>query len=135
MIFEGISSLQLWPVSDRGIPNAERIPVKVMERVDIGSYGIMAGYVSAEGLFHPYNDCLFWFGDAILNPGDWLLVYTGAGEATATDGIEPGSKVYSLHWGRGATMFANSLVVPTLFGIRSVAIGAVKNDVPQLGSG
>ena len=134
MIVADLSELLLYPVAERGVPNSERIPIFVREMTDMGRYGLMVGHSGAGGFATPFQDNLFWFGDGVVNAGDWLLVYTGAGTPRTLDWEQsPGSKLYVLHWGRPRTMFANSQIVPILFRTDSGSVGTPPGNVPQLG--
>ncbi|MEW8026565.1 MAG: hypothetical protein AB2792_20690 [Candidatus Thiodiazotropha sp.] len=133
MIVAGLSELQLFSVADRGIPNSERIPIQVREHTDMGQFGLMVGVSSNNGFAMPIRDNLFWFGDGTVNPGDWILVYTGNGAPQKLDWhTPPGSKLYVVHWGRDKTMFANSQVVPVLFKAGSILVDQPPSDMPQL---
>lgn len=133
MILSGISELLLYPVENRGNPNSERVPVFVKETIQTGCYGLMVGQSTANGLALPFHDNLFWFGDGQVNAGDWIIIYTGSGTHSIQDWhTPPGSKIYSTHWGRKNTMFANSLIVPILFRTDAVTIGQQPVDLPQL---
>lgn len=134
MIVADLNELAMYPVADRGQPNLERIPIFVRETTDLGCYGVMLGVRRENGLTLPVQDNLFWFGDGMVNSGDWILLYTGSGRATTTDWTTPpGSKIYTIHWGRHQTMFADSLLVPILFRTDSIQITAPPADVPQIG--
>lgn len=133
MIITDLKELLLYPVADRGVPNSERIPILVQEHTDMGQFGMMIGYSGMNGVANPFRDNLFWFGDGFVKPGDWILLYTGSGVPRTDDWDAPsGSKIYTIHWGRSKTMFANTLVVPILFKIGSVNVGLPPGDLPQL---
>lgn len=134
MIVTELTEFSMHPVFDRGVPNLERIPIQVRQQTAIGQFGLMTGSVTQPGFAIPMIDNLFWFGDAIVNPGDWIIVYTGNGIARTDDwNNPPGSKVYSVHWGRNKTMFANTNIVPILFKTNSILVGATPSDLPQIG--
>lgn len=134
MIVADLTEFQLYPVADRGIPNTERIPILVREHTEIGQFGIMVGLSGQGGFANPIQDNLFWFGDGVVKPGDWILVYTGSGTPQKFDwSTPPGSTVYVVHWGRQNTMFANSQIVPVLFKTGSVQIDQPPGDLPQVG--
>lgn len=135
MIVTNLTELLLYPVAGRGIPNSERLPILVREYIDIGRYGLMIGSSSSVGAAVPYQDNLFWFGGGFVSPGDWIMVYTGGGVPRTDDWPEPpGSKVYSAHWGRDKTIFANSAVVPILFRVDAVDVGLPQDNLPQTGN-
>ena len=135
MIIAGLSELELYPVADRGQPNSERVPILVKEHTDMGQFGLMVGVAAQGGFAHPIRDNFFWFGDGLVKPGDWILVYTGSG-TPRTDywHSPPSSKVYSVHWFRDKTMFTNTNIVPILFKAGSVQVGLSPSDLPQLGA-
>ena len=80
MIVADLVELTLYPVEDRGAPNSERIPILVQTNVDMGQYGVMVGHAQLDGSAIPYLDTLYWFGNGVLHRGDWVFLYTGAGE-------------------------------------------------------
>jgi hypothetical protein len=128
-----IPELELYPVDDRGKPNSERIAVLVRETTDMGKYGIMLGHKNSDGSATPFQDNMFWFGPGTVHPGDWLLVYTGKGEAKSVDWEQPETKLHTVHWGKEKTIFANTNLVPILFRMDAVNIGKSPADLPQLG--
>lgn len=133
MIFSVFSQLVLYPVVDRGIPNAERIPIYVQEPTNIGQFGVMAGPSELDGFVKPYKDNLYWFSDGLVKPGDWIFLYTGSGTPKTEDIIgSTDSKIYTVHWGKTNTMFANSTIVPIVFRIDAVQVGQKPGDLPQL---
>lgn len=133
MILSDILELKLFPIEDRGVPNRERVAIHVQETVNMGQFGIMVGFADINNTARPFLDNLFWFADSIVNRGDWIIIYTGNGNPTVIDWEEPGTKLYSLHWGRETTIFANSNIVPILFRINSVVVGTSPKDLPQQG--
>jgi len=135
MIVANLQELKLFPVADRGVPNQERVPIQVLKATDMGQFGLLVGISSYHKLATPVQDNLFWFGDGLVNAGDWILLYTGSGTPRADDwDTPPGSKVYSVHWGRPTTVFANSSVVPILFAVQGADVGLSPSDLPQLGA-
>ncbi|TMU22858.1 hypothetical protein E0L35_15445 [Halomonas sp. ATBC28] len=133
MIFSGLSQLVLYPVVNRGIPNAERIPIYVQEPTNIGQFGVMAGPSEQDGFAKPFKDNLYWFSDGWVKSGDWIFLYTGSGAPKTEDIIgSKESKIYTVHWGKTQTMFANSTIVPIVFRIDAVQVGQKPGDLPQL---
>lgn len=132
MIVTNLTELELYPVEDRGVPNLERIAILVKDTTNMGQYGIMIGNASGDNSAIPYQDNLFWFGDGIVNKGDWILLYTGSGTPRTDAWEASGGNIYSVHWGRNVTMFANSNIVPILFRVDAVTVSTPPGDVPQL---
>lgn len=114
-----LGELSLIGVEDRGVPNAERVVIRVNEFVDMASYVLMQGVANGGGGAVPIRDAMFWFGNGLLAPNDWIFVYTAAGEAKTVnlpmnDGTDATHKLVMLHWSRSQTMFHSPGVVPIL---------------------
>ncbi|MCE9936355.1 hypothetical protein [Aeromonas salmonicida] len=129
MMVATISELEIRGIYDRGHPNMERIAIYVNSPLNIGQYGIMLGVRADAGSAFPIKDNLFWFGDGLLNPGDWIFVYTGSGVATNNGIPNSTSKVYTTHWGKPTTIFHGQNIVPMLFRADAVQ---VPSDTPNL---
>lgn len=132
MILADIEELLMHPVVDRGIPNKERIALLAQTDVQMGNFGLIIGNAAPNNMATPIRDNFLWFGDRVIHRGDWVLVFTGQGESKVVNGSEPGTKVYSIHWGRGVTMFANTNIVPLLIRLDGVIVGRAPSDLPQL---
>lgn len=127
-----IGELVIQDVYDRGVPNQERILIRPTQAVNMGQYGIMLGVKDSQTIESalPVNDCLFWFGDGIVEPQSWIFIYTGPGTGRKTE-MQNKEPAYVLHWGRTHTVFANSLVVPILFRVDAVYLGRTPANLPQ----
>lgn len=132
MIVSDVTDLQIVTVMDRGLPNKECIAIQAINPVNLGQYGIMLGGYSQHRSAVPYIDHLFWFGDGIVNAGDWLFVYTGTGTATKSKTVDHRNDVFSLYWGKRTTVFADSIVVPILFKVDAVDVLEPPDNQPQL---
>lgn len=133
MIVSGITELTVSTVLDRGIPNKECIAIMANQTINLGQYGVMLGQYSGLNSAVPFRDNLFWFGDAVVEAGDWIFIYTGLGSPTKSRSTDDKYDVYSTFWGRNSTMFANSNVVPMLFRIDAVNVPTPPENSPQLG--
>lgn len=129
MIVSSIIELNVRGVFDRGHPNLERIAIYVNSPLNIGQYGIMIGIKGDAGSAFPIKDHMFWFGDGYLSAGDWIFIYTGAGSTSISNIPGGGSKLYSVHWGKPATLFHAAEIVPILFKVDAVL---VPQETPQL---
>jgi len=132
MIVSEIDELSVITILKNGIPNEECIAINVNQDINLGQYGIMLGSFNANNTATPFRDNMFWFGDGIVNKGDWLFIYTGYGEPTQTKGIDGIHESYSLFWGKANTIFANTNVVPILFRVDAVDILNPPANVPQI---
>ncbi|MBO2629534.1 hypothetical protein [Shewanella algae] len=132
MMVSDVIEMTVHTVLHRGVANEECIAIQVNQTLNLGQYGLMLGhYAGTNGAF-PYRDNLFWFGDGIVQQGDWIFIYTGNGSPTQTYATDNIHKIYSLFWGKQNTVFANSNVVPILFRVDAVAVPLPPGDVPQL---
>jgi hypothetical protein len=122
MIVNLITELTVIGVYDRAVPNQERIVLHVNETVNLGQYGLMIGVRGWDGFAFPIRDNLLWFGDAMMNKGDWIFVYTGPGEAKMTGLPNTQERLYSIHWGRKYTILDTQDLVPILFKIEAAQV-------------
>ncbi|WP_267094509.1 hypothetical protein [Xanthomonas sacchari] len=110
-----IEELTLFGVYDQGIPNLERIVIRVMQEINLADYGLMLGIRAYNGSGIPIRDNMLWFGSGNVMPGDWLFVYTAKGETKITTVPNTSERIISLHWGRPATIFNGPEFMPILF--------------------
>ncbi len=132
MIVNDIPEISIVAVLGRGLPNEESIALRVREGVNLGQYGIMLGIYQHSKLARPLQNSLFWFGDGMVEKGDWIFVNTGEGQprcSQTTDGL---NHIFSVFWNKTATVFANSNLVPILFRIDGVEVLEPPEDVPQI---
>lgn len=117
MMQGSLDELALWGVYDRGVPNNERVVIRVAEHVDMASYALVTGThsLSGNGGVIPLANNFFWFGNGVLKPGDWIFVYSSPGAARVVDHEGTDDKMYVLHWGKTQTIFHVPTIVPILF--------------------
>ena len=132
MIVGDLTEMRIVDVFDRGEPNKECIAIQVNEALNIGKYGVMLGSSAGQASAVPFRDQLYWFGDGVIKSGDWIFLYTGAGEARQHLQENNVNHSYSIYWGRPTTLFAQSFVVPILFRIDAVDVLPASGDVPQI---
>ncbi|MBI2996948.1 MAG: hypothetical protein HYY46_00605 [Deltaproteobacteria bacterium] len=122
MIVGSITELSIIGVYDRGVPNQERVVLYANQTLDVGQYGLMVGIRAAQNSAFPIRDNLLWFGDGILNDGDWIFIYTGPGKAKVTTIPNTNARLFSVHWGREQTILGDPDIVPILFRVDAVCI-------------
>lgn len=98
-------ALTILDVVDRGIPNKERIPIKVNADYYLGSIWIGVGIYNGNDRIFPLNDNIMWLGAGWVKAGDWVFIYTGRG-APKTDKL-PNSEnsIYTVFWNRSTVVF------------------------------
>jgi len=133
MILHSITELSLMGIFDRGIPNSERIAFQATERISLGHFGILLGIKGVPGAAFPIRDNFFWFQDGILNPHDWVLVYTCNGKPTGSVIPNTETHLYTVFWGRPGVILANPNIVPILFRMDAVAVGEQPLMLPNSG--
>ena len=131
MILPEITELQIIGIYDRGVANQERIAIQAKQSLNLGQYGIMLGGKNISGQMIPYNDNLFWFGDGVVQQGDWLYIYTGPGKARVNDIPGQSEKIYTIHWGKGSTILALSDITPILFRVSAIKTAQPPMNLPQ----
>ena len=131
MIVSDIKELEVREVFDRGVPNLERVAIFVKEPVDLGRYGIMVGIKENRGSALPIRDHLFWFGDGLVQAGDWIYIYTGAGEGRVSTIPGSSSSIYAVHWGKNITLFHAPELVPILFRVDAVFVPQERMQLPK----
>jgi hypothetical protein len=106
-------------VIEPGIANRERIALRPTEEINLAHFGIMVALRGAgpHGELFPINDVFFWFGEKIVTPPCWILVFTGKGQPQML--TENGQILHAFFWGRESTLFAipNLVLVPLVFRI------------------
>jgi hypothetical protein len=123
IILEHLEEITVQDVIDRGIANKERIALRVNTSVNLGRYGLLIGIRgSTDGEAWPINDNFFWFGEGIVMPGDWIFVYTGPGQPRKDKLPNTEQYLYTLHWGKKTTVFADMNLVPILFRMDGVRV-------------
>ena len=131
MIVNSVTELAITGVLNRGVANHECIAFRVEQPVNMGQFGLMLGRYDQGNSAIPYFDNLFWFGDGIMKPGDWLFVYTGSGTANKTPATNGVNEIFHLFWGKQTTLFAESIIAPILFRVDAVDVLAPPSNQPQ----
>lgn len=124
-----IDSLKIIGVYDHGVPNKERIAIRVDAPCDLSEYCLFLATPGIEGNATPVRDHMLWFGHGYVEAGDWIIVYTASGVTTTTNladdkGMLSKSRVIAVHWGKDMTVFQNRAVAPMLVHLAAVAIPA-----------
>jgi hypothetical protein len=119
MYLPPVFELSLVGIADRGVPNHERIVLRPTEAV----FGVALGVQSAADLATPVIDQFFWFGELVVSPPSWVVIYTGPGEFQESRDPQTGQLVYAFHWGKPSTVFTMPKVVPIVFRMSGVLLG------------
>ena len=132
MILQNTTELRIVGIYDRGVPNQERIVLKVNELLNLAQYGILIAFqIAPEGPATPYNDQFIWLTERIIKEGTVIFIYTGPGEFRETVVLGTDIPALVMHWGKQYTIFANSNVVPILCRIDALHIAELSYNLPQ----
>lgn len=122
--------LELHSVEGRGVPRQERIYLKVHRQVQLSEYFLLAGFhISGTERAVPLVDHALWLGAHTLDPGYWVVVYTGPGTTVSTRLRDTGEPALVLHWNRAFTVFHDGQVIPLLVRIDPTQVQLGKPQV------
>ncbi len=125
-----IPELRLLGVFEPGIPNRERIVLKVETKLDIGMYAIvLAQRGQTTGHATPLRDSMFWIGSGNVEPNDWFFLFTGAGQQRLIPPEGDNGRLFIEFWGRPQTIFHNSQIVPVLWRLSGVTVERAEPDL------
>ena len=132
MLIPPILELMLVGVREPGVPNNERILLRVIEGTNLAQYGIIVGIRNEAGMITPMQDYFFWFGEQeVISTPAWLIVYTGPGNFKVTNDVNTNDLIYIMHWGRQYTMFNSSNIVPVVINIGGILVGNLSLPAPS----
>lgn len=130
LIIGDITELRVVGAFDRGMPNQERIVIRVNDIVNMAQFALLLGIRQQLGVAVPIRDNFFWFGDGVVSRGDWIFVYTGPGEGRMNDLPGTTEKLYTVHWGRNQTVLNSAEIVPLLIRLDAVQIPTEQQALP-----
>jgi hypothetical protein len=114
---------------DPGIPGEERIVFRPTEPLNMAQCGLLLGWKDTTGMIIPLPNCFYWFGDYIVTPPCWIVVYTGQGKFNIGD--FNGQPVYVHYWGMDHTLFNYSEQIPLLIKFSGVQVGESLKLLPS----
>ena len=120
--FPPIPEFELRGVYDAGVPNKERVILRVAQPIEMGNYALLLGVRSTPGHVVPISNSAYWFGSASIPANDWVMVYTGAGQGTKVPTEDRKSTIWIGYWGRPQTVFHDKNVIPVLWRLNGIAI-------------
>lgn len=119
--------VEIFGIYDRGVPNQERIVLKVNRAVDLTYYALVLGVKAVNDTILPFRDNYFWFGKIeMLIPG-WIFVYTGKGTPGISQETYTKEPAHSLYWNRPTVLLSDPDVIPAVFRMTDIHIGNKAN--------
>jgi hypothetical protein len=129
-----IPELSVYGVIECGVPNLERICLRPSEEVNLAHFALLLAIRDkVTGELTPVNDHFFWFGEKIVTPPAWIIIFTASGENKTV--IEKGLPVHIFCWGKKNVLFnvrPNVTIVPLLFRIGSFSMVPLLPNAAQV---
>jgi hypothetical protein len=123
-----IEEIVIQGVYDRGVPNKERIALKVLESVDLSRCLLLLGFPINPTSAYPLKNHVFLLGQEQVVPPHWILIYTGPGERKLTREVHSREPALVLHLGEARTILHDERVAPILISVDGILVGSA----PQL---
>lgn len=119
--------LKIEQIADRGVPNLERLHLRVLEQTNLSYHVVLSSYYIGEAIYNG-GHAGFWFPSIEVKPGDNVIVYTRSGVYEAPkDSLIPIERNFFFYWGLPQTLWNNMdacAVVLDLIGWQTSAKGA-----------
>lgn len=134
MILE-LPDLQIFGIYDRGLPNKERIVLRVNQPVNLAEYFLILGFRGSMGanVIVPITDHSLWLGSNFINVPGWVFIFTGSGNAGLSQEMHTKEPVHTLYWNRPQVLLEHNDIIPALIHIDYVDIGNQPNKtLPDL---
>lgn len=124
-----IYELGIVNVSDRGVPNKERIYLQAKTDLQLGNYLLSIGYPIGNQKVYPAFDQYFWFGNETVSANTWIIVYTGPGQPKVTSMANATKDpVLVLHWGKPQTILGDNHLHPFILSFDGIVVA----ETPEL---
>jgi hypothetical protein len=122
-----LDEIEIFGVYDRGVPNEERIALRVKRQINLRDYLMILGVPISEQLAFPLEGNLYHFSSELVDSPAWIFFYTGTGERRITREVQTGEPAIVIHWGKQYTILNDERVVPVILGIDGVLVGGTKS--------
>jgi hypothetical protein len=142
MFLPYITEVRLVGVMDRGQPNRERVLIQPLVATNLQNFVLGIGLTNDNVSITPLSGFIYYFDNVIVEPGSWVVVYTGAGTTQISRIPTTHEIAYSYHWGNSTILFEHPNVVPVLFRVSEMGFAdalqaalpsAATPTQPQLG--
>jgi len=129
-----VGDLHLLGALDRGVPNRERITLRVQgQAVNLGNYFLLLGSQRHPYSVVPIPNQSLWLGEMELEPWTWVYVFTGTGTPRLTTQKETGEAAFVMHWGSKGVLLKEDHIVPVIMQVAGLTVGQWTPRVPHLG--
>ena len=104
--------VQIRYVADPGDLSRERLVMRVLRGVDIGSFMLVRTGFEGDGVNTSVTNA-YWFPDKRLQAGDLVVVYSKAGGDTEKP-LDDGHKAHFFYWGQKSPLWDDEEFAPVL---------------------
>lgn len=111
------AEIELIGVADGGVPNLERIQLRVNRTCDLSLYAVILVLNTPTGAV-PVRDNFYWLGGNSIPPG-WIFIHTGPGDNRFSPSNVPGEYLHSWFWNKKETVFQNRMLAPMIIRLDS----------------
>ena len=123
MNLPAIPQIELYGVLDRGVPNKECVVIRVLETINLGDIGLLAGLSVDSGRALPLPNYFLWLDNEIMEAPCWLFIFTGQGVPRTTTETQTGQPARIIYWGCERTVFHIPGSIPVLVRFGQLLIG------------
>lgn len=98
--------IQFVTIASKGVPNQERIHLRVFAEVDMAFYIVLLSVINPGNPTTVFSGLrpAFWFPTHLVRNGDNVILYTGEGRQVSTPRADGGTDHF-FYWGLKSTMF------------------------------
>ena len=123
------SPIEIFGTYDRGVPNQERIVLRVNEPLLLSPYFVFLGIKAPLNLDRviPIPDQFLWLGETNVQVPGWVFIYTGSGQPTISQESNTKDPIHCLYWNKTSVVFTSDEIVPALAQIGWVELGNKPN--------
>ncbi|MDO8267441.1 MAG: hypothetical protein Q7T32_06365 [Moraxellaceae bacterium] len=104
--------VQIKSVAGKGIPEKERLVLRVLLDTNIGDFVVMRTGYGANGVTIDVTNT-YWFPYKEVSAGDLIILYTKAGKDSEKD-IEDGKKAHFFYWEIEGSIWNTATKAPVL---------------------
>jgi len=97
--------LRIEAITDRGIPNSERLHLRVVEATNLMSHVILVSAYVGETQIANGALSSFWLPPIDVAPGDQVILYSRAGTYVPPPPSLPGFRTFFFYWGNPQTLW------------------------------
>ena len=96
-------NIEIVQIADRGVPNQERLHLRVMKPANLIFYVVLVSMQYDEKVVRMPSHT-FWFPVQLVNAGDHVILYSGPGQDTSRY-ADDGHQNFFYYWGLDRTVW------------------------------